>query len=425
MNILIKIKRVINKFRRLDWVIEHAVNVFLGRPDKKWDFYHFDKKVHKKTWEKHDEILKWANYRINNAEKFEELELYEKSNEPVVKQGYYLMEKIKEEFKNKYSDADLRILIHIPPPMISPAGFSLFSNLLQGLCFISIKAEPLNWDQPIEDNLRSFKPNFFITSDDEPYLNRINWEAVANYRRHNELKLGLTASLEEHGNTPLVGRLKWSKAKKVDFYYSFEDQEYIRQRKEYHPFFEEGYQIISIPFGVNPLVYYPIPDIKKDLNYVFIGSKTMDKFTRFSYWEGILAKTPGFISGTGWSVAGPNFRFNQEQNRYIFARAKVGLNLHLDLQVEWACELNERAYALAACGVPQLIDNPKILYKKFSKGCFFVGESPEEYEQLFYCILDNPKEAQNRALEAQKEVFSKHTIFHRAEDFVKALELLG
>lgn len=425
MNIIIKIKRVINKFRRLDWVIEHAVNVFLGRPDEKWNFYHFDRKVHKKTWEKHDEILKWADYCTNNAGKFEKLELYEKSNDPIVKQGYYLIEKIKKEFKNKYNDSALRILIHVPSPIISPAGFSLFSNLLQGLCFIGIKAKSLNWDQPIEDHLQSFKPNFFITSDDEPYLTRINWEAVTNYRKHSELKLGLTASLEEHGNTPLTGRLKWAKAKKVDFYYCFEDQKYIRERKEYCLFFEEEYQIISIPFGTNPLIYYPIPDIKKDLNYVFIGSKTMDKFPRFSYWEGILSKTPGFISGTGWTISGSNFKFNQERNRYIFARAKVGLNLHLNLQMNWACELNERTYTLAACGVPQLIDKPKILPERFTNGCFFVGESPEEYEQLFYYILNNSEEANNRALKAQKEVFSKHTIFHRAEDFVKALELLG
>lgn len=54
------IRVIINKFRRIDWVIEHIINKLLRRPDDKWVFYHFDKKINKKTWENYDNVINWA-----------------------------------------------------------------------------------------------------------------------------------------------------------------------------------------------------------------------------------------------------------------------------------------------------------------------------------------------------------------------------
>jgi spore maturation protein CgeB len=103
------------------------------------------------------------------------------------------------------------------------------------------------------------------------------------------------------------------------------------------------------------------------------------------------------------------------------ARAKVALNLHIQNQIDWPSELNERTYNLAACGVPQLIDAPKLLFKRFQPDSFFVASSPAEYQKYFRFALNDPKEGQRRALQAQREVFEKHTIFHRAEAFIEAM----
>ncbi len=105
----------------------------------------------------------------------------------------------------------------------------------------------------------------------------------------------------------------------------------------------------------------------------------------------------------------------------ISAKTKVGLNLHLDYQINTINQLNERTYMLAACGVPQLVDNPAILSEHFSEGCFFVANNPKEYALLFEQILTDPQEAQKRALKAQREVFANHTTFHRMDSFVREL----
>jgi spore maturation protein CgeB len=108
-------------------------------------------------------------------------------------------------------------------------------------------------------------------------------------------------------------------------------------------------------------------------------------------------------------------------NRFLYARAKVGINLHLEDQIVWANELNERTYTLAACGVPQLVDNPKLLRARFSDGAMFQANSPKEYFDLFQHMLDSPKDAQAKAAVALEEVYAKHTTFHRAEMFITQL----
>ena len=111
----------------------------------------------------------------------------------------------------------------------------------------------------------------------------------------------------------------------------------------------------------------------------------------------------------------------QETHKFLYARGKIGINLHIDDSIAWASELNERTYILAACGIPQLVDNAKLLPKRFCDTSLFCAQNPKEYIELFEYMLHNPEECQKRALLALDEVYAKHTTFHRAEDFILQL----
>jgi spore maturation protein CgeB len=137
----------------------------------------------------------------------------------------------------------------------------------------------------------------------------------------------------------------------------------------------------------------------------------------------IVKRHSGFIDGPGWKHA-PDFRFNRDRDRYIYARSKVGLNVHLPEQIDWACEVNERTYQLAACGVPQIIDHPKLLDKLFGKDALFIADNPRQYSDFFEMVINDPETGKERALKAQKEVFDKHTTFHRADSFMQQLNAL-
>lgn len=376
---------------------------------KHWEFLSFQKRIHHKTVTEHDAIFQWALRQSGQG-------LPNVTND---------FENIRSQLLKKYSNlylnkTPIKIIIHVPDPKISPGGFSVFSNLSASLQYIGIKCEHLKLNHNLNEQLNKFKPTVLLTSDSSDYLNKLDWDAIKKYREKQKLLIGLTASIEAYGNTPLPVRLDWSRKNGIDFFYSFRSREYTQSRADYRPFFDAGYEIFNIEFGANPLLYFPVLGIKKDIPYVFFGSSNSDKHKRYLEWfDALFISTPGFINGYGWKhMSAP---IQMELNKFILSRASVGLNLHLEEQIEWACELNERTYTLAACGVPQLIDNPKLLPDRFSSNAFFVAYSPREYTELFHYVKHNPDEARKRAAIAFQEVYERHTTFHRAEKLIKEL----
>lgn len=384
-------------------------------------FKAFERKINPATVGLHDEIAAWATAE---AEKGDDTLLGpgEFSADPVVKQAVNAIRKIEKEFRMKHQTIDaVRVLAHLPSLEISPAGYSLVNNLIRSLNYIGIRSETFENERGLADSLRTFKPTVLIIGDYAPFLQTVNWDLVASFKKTQRLLVGLTASLEEYGNTPLRQRLAWAKKHEVDFYYSYRSPEYIKLRPQYRAFEEEGYKILCIEFGVNPLLYYPVPGIQRDLDFVFLASSNQDKWDRYiSYFGDIFAHYPGYISGPGWAFS-RSFTFLAERDRYLYARAKVGLNLHITEQIEWACELNERTYMLAACGVPQLIDNPALLPQRFSPEGFFIAGTPREYRELFRELVSGSVEVEKAVLLSQREVLENYTTFHRAEGFALAL----
>ncbi len=398
----------------------------IGRPDPLWPLFLFEQKVNPLTWENRTSILAWAEDCLKKRIGYEALELYAKSDDPIVRQGYELKQVIEQKFKNVLSDKqDVRILIHVPDPIRSPAGYSLFKNFAEAFEFIGIPTRTFSWNDSTEQILSEFKPTILLSSDYYTWLEKIDWDAIKKYRQNNKLKIGLTAGLAEYGNTSLLERLTWAKKHQVDFYYSYRDSDYVHTRKEYKPFFNAGYKILFLPFGANILHYYPVPCIARDAAYTFLGSVNGAKLPRYiQYLSPITSKYPGIFDGPGWRKI-KDFKFNRDRDRYLYARSMVGLNIHLQEQIDWACEVNERTFMLAACGVPQVVDDAKLLPKLFSKNALFITKNPKEYQECFEMILKDPKIGTERALVAQREVFERHTTFHRAQSFIKQLTMQG
>lgn len=343
------------------------------------------------------------------------------SNNPIVLQGLQLRKDVFSYFHHRHRQHyNARILIHVPSANSSPAGYSLFSNLVESLNFLGIQTEILDWNSNCKKVIGSFRPNILLTSEDDSYINRIDWKYIEEYKASNPLKVGITAPLLNNDSIINLPKLKWAKDNCIDFLYSFRDKDFSELLPVYGQLKNEGFPILNLPWGANILHYFPIEVSRKDLNYVLLASR---KREHIEFLAEISNQFSGFIDGPGWSHI-HNFTFNRQRDKYIYARAKVGLNIHLSEQINKVYELNERTFQLAACGVPQLIDNPLLLNKFFSKDAIFSADSPSMYTELFKMLINNPELGQNAALIAQKEVFLKHTTFHRAESFLLQLNLL-
>jgi len=385
---------------------------------RSWEKLQLNFFMRSKTKTEHFKIIADAEAALCNRTMHESDEVCLKSQDPLVRQGWALKKEVELHFKELHAGkTDERILIHVPSPTYSPAGYSLFTNLAESLEFIGIPTRILDWEGDTCQALEEFNPTVLLSSDHESYLARIDWNAIASYKADNRLRVGLTASLEEYVNTPLNCRLEWARKHGIDFFYTFRDQSYVEERAEYQPFFDAQYKMLYLPFGANILHYYPVAGFARDIDYVIMATRKSEHAT---FMKEITRHYDGFIDGPGWKHT-QNFRFNRARDRYIYARAKVGLNVHLPEQIEWACEVNERTYQLAACGVPQLIDHPKLIEQIFSRDALFIADTPAQYTQLFHKIMCQPELAQQRALLAQREAFTRHTTFHRADSILRQL----
>lgn len=377
-------------------------------------FYYFQISINGNTKINHNNILEWCTSQ-------KDIPVTNESSE-IVKLGQKLRQKVLSDFSNKFIDSEDVILIHLPSKEISPGGYSLFINMIDSFSFIGIKSHALNWDESFEDSYRTYKPTIFLSSDNLEYKSKIDWDFVLKCKEEFNLKVGLTASLEEYGNTSLKSRLEWA-INKIDFFYSFRAPEYFNNRLEYRLFNEYGFKILTVEFGANPLYYYPVESETKDLDYVFLASSNLDKQkTYFNFLPNIVKEYCGFINGPGWNFCSKSLP--REFHRFAYARAKIGLNLHIDDSLFYASELNERTYILAACGIPQLIDNPKLLSYRFSKDAVMVANNSDEYSYKFRWLLSNHEEANKMAINALEEVYNNHTSFHRAENFYIQLQNL-
>jgi hypothetical protein len=161
-----------------------------------------------------------------------------------------------------------------------------------------------------------------------------------------------------------------------------------------------------------------VPGVERDLNYVFLASNNAEKWEReIAFLRRVFHNHAGVILGPGWPRTTATM-LPPHQLRFLYARAKVGVNVHVPFQIADPTEINERAYNLAAAGAPQLMDNPALLPERFGPDCVYSAATPEEYYRLFQRILANPAEAAERAANALDRVLTRDTVFHRADRLV-------
>lgn len=401
---------------------KHLIKKLIGKKDPAWPPYKLEQNLNRHTLSQYGITISKINDQIERAPENENEEKYTQSEDPVVRQGWQLKKEVESMFRNKYiHDRDLRILIHVPDQKISPGGYSALLNLAETMRFMGIPTDTVDTKLSFSDQLKSFTPTHFLMIDHGIFTKDIDWQAIDDYRKHADLKIGLQALLPDDGNTALLPRLEWAKKQGINFYFSFKYPQYLNSRVDYRPFFDNGFKILSIPFGGNSLHYYPVPGLIRNINFCFIGSLKKTGMMVGPRVQKIFRDFDGFVDGPNWRHA-KNFNLDRNKDRYIYAQSKVGFNFHNNLQMTWKNEVNERTHQLCLCGIPQITDNPRLLNNLYSPQTIFVADSDKQFLDFFMEIIHTPSFGRERILKAQKEAFDKHTTFHRAADFVNGLK---
>ena len=298
-------------------------------------------------------------------------------------------------------------------------GQSVFQNWSDGLTFQGVKTEYIPWNRPFNSIIDRFRPDAIITSDHSLYLDQFDWDYIKSFREKHKLLLIFTASHEKEGNSSNQLRLENAKLKNVDFFISFQNEDFIRTN--YSDWEEYGYNILSVPFSGNPLIYQ-YTEIENYYDFSFLGSSNPEKvFRYYKYFSKIFQKYNGIIFGPGWNFSNHKI-LDRKYHKYFYNMASIGLNLHIPSQILNNSEINERTYSLACNGTFQIIDNPKALKYLFPEVDNVVtSDSPKEYTDKFEYYLNNPGEKTSYTLYALEQIYNQNTIFHRMDKFVNYL----
>lgn len=332
-----------------------------------------------------------------------------------------LLMEVYEKFYLKYNNKfkAKQIILHCLPRNISPGGYSIFLNYYSALIFLGINASIITSGEYVEKIINKEADEIiFLSCDNDAYLSDI---PSINFLQnlHNKFVIGLVADPYSL-TSPVEKRIKQAEKNGVNFYFSYSHKEYTDNSELFSFHRKSSIQLFNNEFAADCFEFYPINNIKKKYDYVFLASSNSDKRDRYySYLKKIFSKYFGVINGPGWPFS--RFIIDKFDHNSMYSQSKVGINLHIPQSIEEPCELNERTYTLASAGIPQLIDNAKLISHYFPDKSLFVATNPKEYLDLFEHIIRNPKEAYNSASLARDAILKKHTIFHRMDNLLSNL----
>ncbi len=340
---------------------------------------------------------------------------------PLYEVGKNLRDNCLAEYKDKFLNSPYEVLIHLPPTSISPGGNSLFHNMGESFKHLGIAVRYF-WDNLPEIKFDNSKVYLVLTSFNEVYRKRMDWELISKLENKNKLYIGSTFPFHHHSIADIPSDLQvWLKADNR-FLYSFYNEKFVMDSVIGKYALSENRRIYSIEFGANPLYHFPDKYINHCTDYIFLGSANHDKIGRYyQYFHNAFKQFKGVVAGPGWDWI-TDYEIKPGRDRFLYSKAKVAINLHIDMQISNPCELNERTYILAACGIPQVVDRPLLLDSYFVK-VGHVANNPEEYINSIEHVLKNYDEAIQCAENAMIEVFEKHTTFSRIDKLLKNIAL--
>jgi spore maturation protein CgeB len=201
--------------------------------------------------------------------------------------------------------------------------------------------------------------------------------------------------------------------------------------------------IYYLPLGCNPLVHkrMTVPEsYRSDLCFVGMGFR--NRVRTLNAIAPLLKSLDVKLIGN-WHKWGetlhpdlqrfvmPTVNDFFEVQKY-YNGAKINLNIHRD-PVDppygnrahiGAVSPNDRVFALAGCGVFQLVDRTRpALWEYFEDGQEVVGfNSPDDLAQKIRYYLAHPQERERIAQAAQRKAYNQHTFKHRLAEILRIIQ---
>lgn len=356
------------------------------------------------------EDIKNINLKIRSM-KIQSISIANSKKDEIYTEGQKLRNSLLSGYKDKYHYKNLKILIHSPKNGAWKYGFSAWKDILE---YMGIKVI-IFYD--IKDITVSSNFDIFINIAGKSYI-----ESVSNIKSITEIphKVGLISKQDYFTNNDCTQQDLLNINLVNDFNYDFLITSFsqISINDVFKAWIDKGIKIQSIPFGFNPLIHYPEKAVE-NYDYFFVGTNSYRKIKETNrYLLPIISKYKGILRGSNWNDSVSELDY--KNNGFFYNRARINLNYHLQSQKQYENEINERTFAICACGGFQLVDNPKILGKYYSGKEIAIANDEKEYLEKFIYYLNNPQERYDMAFRALIKTYDNNcSLFHRMDEILK------
>jgi spore maturation protein CgeB len=188
--------------------------------------------------------------------------------------------------------------------------------------------------------------------------------------------------------------------------------------------------IFYVHQGINPDVFRPLPEIKKNLDITFgggfYGVNFSDAAERLKTVEFLQSKYKTLVAGDGWpshinSVKRMNhFSLNRFHNR---ARVTVGIHNRVFDRYGIKYGTSNRLYQCMATGVPHIAQySPGISELFDSDGGYLDWKTHEDLATAIDWLLSNPEAAEKTGEKQRAQIIKYHTTLHawmRMENIIR------
>lgn len=289
----------------------------------------------------------------------------------------------------------------------------------------------------LAEMLEEHKPDIFFTASNFYCFKALDLDLLAEHRKRG-MKVFVLVSLYHNPLNPLYSlEREQDKVELIrsgrfgDAYYNFFPQSMNRAFTD-----ATGYPCHTVLLAANKKLHYPVePDPAYACDIVYIGSnlkKKREAFERKLY--PLRKKYDVRIIGRDWTLTDRTLGVLQQGSQYLglrvfdnlralsvsldderklYASAKISVNIHEFQQNIYSHDLNERTFKVPACGGFELCDNVPGLREIFSTDEIPMAETDDVWFETIAWFLEHEQERREIAARATAKVLAEHTYHNR------------
>jgi hypothetical protein len=343
----------------------------------------------------------------------------------VLRLGARLRDAALDDNRARFSGTSWRFLLCTPP---SIAADVWFTDLEAGLrhARVSVRRLPAfaRVDAALLDELR---PNVVVALDQRAALARVDLAALRDYKRtHGCLRLFIPT----RDDIFAPGAPSADESRRLqrdldgdgaDALMSLYEPECLS--RVFRPWLDAGFPCLSVPQSGNPLEDFP-RDVQRVHDYFYATVCTPERLrVTWSELRPIVAHHRGDWAGEGWGFGGRTISLAEMPPRY--GASRIALAPLLPALRREPFELTHRVFEAAACGAFQITSLSPVSRRYFSERALVCARDGDDFVRLFETYLDRSDERNRISEQALIELYAAHTVFHRIEALLGAVDSLS